>query len=912
MDEHPIHTPWAGSADEIEDHYEVSADEGLSEEGAERRRERVGPNALREAEQRGWWSVLADQFRSFIVLLLAVAGVAAFALNETVEGVAVFVVLLINGLIGFVTEMRALKSMESLQEMVEIEARVRRGGEIREVSAEDLVPGDIVLLSAGNVVPADLRVIAPSKLQVDESALTGESVPVGKTSDVLGEDVPLAERENMLYKGTSVTRGTAEAVVVATGMDTELGKISASLQGEIEEKTPLQRKLDELGRKLVPFLLVVAAIVLVTGWLRGRDLYLMVETAIALAIATIPEGLPVVATLVLARGMWRMADRNALINNLASVETLGSTNVICTDKTGTLTENEMTVSRYELANGSVAVTGTGLDTEGRFQHGDEERDEPRDPAMQDALQVGVLCNNASVTEGDDETTVTGDPTEAALLIAGLKGGVYRNELLESMPEAREVSFDPSVKMMATYHEADGGYTVAVKGAPEAVVESSTRLATGDGTKELSEGDKEEWIQKSERMAEDGLRVLALARKDVASTEAPPYEDLSLLGLVAMIDPPREEVKSTIGNCLDAGLRIVMVTGDHPGTARNIARSVGLIDPEDDEVILGSELDDPENLSRDELERFANASVFARVAPENKFDLIGIHQAVGSIVAMTGDGVNDAPALKRADIGVAMGQRGTQVAQEAADMILRDDNFTSIYHAIREGRIVFRNIRKFVLYLMSCNLSELLVILIAALLGFPLPLLPLQILFLNVVTDIFPAFALGASGGSTEIMRTPPRRSDEPILTRTNWTELGMYGTTIAVATIGAFAIGGGMYAGGMGAEEVVTMSFLTLAFAQLWHVFDMRELTSGVVRNEVTENAYVWGALGLSSLLVIGTVYLPGVSLALSTAPIGLESWLVVLGMSLLPLVVGQVVLAYRRRFGTPKLGTRLGELLSG
>jgi len=912
MDEHPIQTPWAGSADEIEDHYEVSADEGLSEEGAERRRERVGPNALREAEQRGWWSVLADQFRSFIVLLLAVAGVAAFALNETVEGVAVFVVLLINGLIGFVTEMRALKSMESLQEMVEIEARVRRGGEIREVSAEDLVPGDIVLLSAGNVVPADLRVIAPSKLQVDESALTGESVPVGKTSDVLGEDVPLAERENMLYKGTSVTRGTAEAVVVATGMDTELGKISASLQGEIEEKTPLQRKLDELGRKLVPFLLVVAAIVLVTGWLRGRDLYLMVETAIALAIATIPEGLPVVATLVLARGMWRMADRNALINNLASVETLGSTNVICTDKTGTLTENEMTVSRYELANGSVAVTGTGLDTEGRFQHGDEERDEPRDPAMQDALQVGVLCNNASVTEGDDETTVTGDPTEAALLIAGLKGGVDRNELLESMPEAREVSFDPSVKMMATYHEADGGYTVAVKGAPEAVVESSTRLATGDGTKELSEGDKEEWIQKSERMAEDGLRVLALARKDVASTEAPPYEDLSLLGLVAMIDPPREEVKSTIGNCLDAGLRIVMVTGDHPGTARNIARSVGLIDPEDDEVILGSELDDPENLSRDELERFANASVFARVAPENKFDLIGIHQAVGSIVAMTGDGVNDAPALKRADIGVAMGQRGTQVAQEAADMILRDDNFTSIYHAIREGRIVFRNIRKFVLYLMSCNLSELLVILIAALLGFPLPLLPLQILFLNVVTDIFPAFALGASGGSTEIMRTPPRRSDEPILTRTNWTELGMYGTTIAVATIGAFAIGGGMYAGGMGAEEVVTMSFLTLAFAQLWHVFDMRELASGVVRNEVTENAYVWGALGLSSLLVIGTVYLPGVSLALSTAPIGLESWLVVLGMSLLPLVVGQVVLAYRRRFGTPKLGTRLGELLSG
>jgi len=828
-----------------------------------------------------------------------VAGVAAFALDENVEGVAIFVVLLINGLIGFVTEMRAIKSMEGLQEMVEIEATVRREGTVEAVPAADLVPGDIVILDAGNVVPADLRAIELSKLQVDESALTGESVPVGKTSAVVDETLPLAERENMLYKGTSVTRGTGEAVVVATGMETELGRISASLQEEIVEKTPLQEKLDGLGHKLVPFLLVVAAIVLVTGWLRGQDLYLMIETAIALAIATIPEGLPVVATLVLARGMWRMADRNALINNLGSVETLGSTNVICTDKTGTLTENKMTVSQYELADGSVTVTGTGLDTDGTFRYGDEEREQPEDPALQEALEVGVLCNNASVSEKDGETVVTGDPTEAALLIAGLKGGIDRDALLESLPEAREVSFDPSVKMMATYHEQNGGYEVAVKGAPEAVVESSTRLVTGDGTEKLSDGDEADWIRKSQSMAEDGLRVLALARKDVESTDANPYEELELLGLVAMIDPPREEVKSTIRDCLDAGLRIVMVTGDHPGTAKNIARSVGLMAADDETVIEGRELDDPENLSEEELKRFRNASVFARVAPENKLDLIAIHQAAGSIVAMTGDGVNDAPALKRADIGVAMGQRGTQVAQEAADTILRDDNFSSIYHAIREGRIIFRNIRKFVLYLMSCNLSELLVILIAALLGFPLPLLPLQILFLNVVTDIFPAFALGACRGSKGIMATPPRDPDEPILTRTNWTELGVYGTGIAVATVGAFVIGGRMHAGGMGAEEVVTMSFLTLAFAQLWHVFNMRDLSSDLVRNEVTGNRFVWGALGLSALLLIGTIYLPGVSLALSTAPLGLESWLVVLGMSLLPLAAGQTALELRSRFGT-------------
>jgi Ca2+-transporting ATPase len=869
----------------------VSKDEGLTEDEVLRRREQFGPNELQEAEQRRWLEVLVNQFTSVIVLLLAVAAVAAFVLGDIIEGTAVFAVLLINGAIGFVTEMRAIRSMESLQEMTEVETRIRRAGDDREIPAEDLVPGDIVILDAGDIVPADLRVIDPSKLQVDESALTGESVPVGKTSEPLDEDVPLAERENMLYKGTYLTRGTAEAVVVATGPDTELGQISASLQETGEEKTPLQEKLDELGHKLVPLLLVVAIIVLVSGWLRGQDLFLMVETAIALAIATVPEGLPIVATLVLARGMWRMADRNALISNLASVETLGSTTVVCTDKTGTLTENKMTVAAYELANGSVEVTGTGLDTDGTFQHGGQERDEPQDPAMQEALKVGVLCNNASVTEEDGEVNVTGDPMEVALLIAGVKGGFYRDDLLESLPQIREVSFDPAVKMMATYHDSDGRYTVAVKGAPEAVIDSSSR--------ELSATERDEWIEKSERMAEDGLRVLALAWKEVDREEDSPYEDLSLIGLVGLIDPPREEVRSTIQRCQDAGMRVVMVTGDHAGTARNIARSVGLVDPDHTEVIEGRELDDVENLTQAERDRFVNASVFARVNPANKLDLIDVHQTAGSIVAMTGDGVNDAPALKRADIGVAMGQRGTQVAQEASDMILQDDNFESIHHAVREGRIIFSNIRKFVLYLMSCNVSELLVILIAALLGFPLPLLPLQILFLNVVTDIFPAFALGACGGSSDIMDRPPRDPEESIMTRTNWSELGLFGILISAAVIGAFVIGSGMYAGGMETDEAVTISFLTLAFAQLWHVFNVRDITSGLVRNEVTENLYVWGALGLSSVILVGAVYLPGISLALSTVPIGFEGWILVFGMSLLPLGIGQLEREFRRRFGT-------------
>jgi Ca2+-transporting ATPase len=452
-------------------------------------------------------------------------------------------------------------------------------------------------------------------------------------------------------------------------------------------------------------------------------------------------------------------------------------------------------------------------------------------------------------------------------------------------------------MMATYHEAGAEYTVAVKGAPEAVLDGVTRVATEDGTEPLTADERAAWVERGRHMAEDGYRVLALARKTVSSPEEPPYEELTLLGLVGLIDPPREEVKSTIQRCQRAGLRVIMVTGDHAGTATNVARSVGLVEDSHETVIEGAELAGEGDRSAEQTARLREAAVFARVAPENKLDLIALHQQAGSIVAMTGDGVNDAPALKAADIGVAMGKRGTQVAREAADMVLRDDNFTSIYHAIREGRIIFRNIRRFVLYLLSCNLSELLTILFASLLGFPLPLLPLQILFLNIVNDIFPAFALGASGGSEEIMDRPPRDPDEPILTRTVWTELGVYGSLIAVATIVAFVVGARMHPGGMGSETVVTMSFLTLAFAQLWHVFNMREPGSGLLRNEVTENPYVWGALGLSALLVVATLYLPGVSLALKTTPIDLESWAVVLGASLLPLLVGQVGLELRRRF---------------
>ena len=880
---------WRESVSEVLKKFQVGEDEGLAAEEADRRRQKFGLNKLKETEKESRWRILADQFKSFLVLLLGVAAFVSLIVGQSLEGISILAVLVINGLIGFVTELRAVNSMEALREMTEIDTRVLRESEERQVPAEDVVPGDIVVLHAGDMVPADLRIIESSKLQADESALTGESVPVSKDSETLQEEVPLAERENMLFKGTFLTRGSAKAVAVSTGMDTELGKISASIDEAGEEKTPLQADMDQLGQRLVPLLLIVAVVVVITGLIRGMDPLLMVEEAIALAIATVPEGLPIVATLVLARGMWRMAERNALINNLASVETLGSTNIICTDKTGTLTENKMTVNNYEMAGSSFTVTGTGLETDGEFVRGDEQTEQPENEILRESLRVGVLCNNASYRKKDGNKEISGEPMEVALLVAGMKAGMTRESLLDSMPEEREVSFDPSNKMMATYHGLDGQYKVAVKGAPENVLDSCSRVLTPEGTQMISEEDKTNWIEKSESMADEGLRVLALAKKEVRGPEEEPYEDLTLLGLTGMIDPPRKEVKTAIEEFRKAGMKIVMVTGDHSATARNVGYSVGLLDSQEVEAVQGSELDEPGNLSPEEKERFAKSPIFARVSPGNKLDLIELHQENGSIVAMTGDGVNDAPALKKADIGIAMGQRGTQVAKEAADMILKDDNLGTIAHAVEEGRIIFANIRKFVLYLMSCNISELLAILFASILGLPLPLLPLQILFLNVVNDIFPAFALGACRGSKGIMNRPPREPGEPIMTRSHWTEMGFYGTLISAVTVAGFVLAEKTLPTGIAEHKLITVSFLTLAFAQLWHVFNMRDSQSGVLRNEVTENPYVWGALLLCSLLLVASVYTPVLSTALKTQRIGINGWAIALGMSFIPLLVGQI-----------------------
>ena len=879
--------PWSRDPQELLDNLDVKPERGLDDAAASRRREQFGRNRLRTAERRSAWQILLEQFRSLVVLLLVAAAALSFVFGEFIDAVAIIAVVLINALIGFFTELRAVRSMEALQEMGDVRAKVRRNGSAHEVAAEELVPGDILILESGDVVTADVRLLEAAKLQANESALTGESVPVGKQVEAVGEDAPLAERASMAYKGTAITRGSGVGLVVSTGMETELGEISSLVEEAEEEETPLEERLDELGQKLIVVTLAIAALVAVSGIVQGRDPLQMIETAIALAVAAIPEGLPIVATIALARGMRRMAQRNALLNRLAAVETLGGTNIICADKTGTLTENQMTLTQMALTSGGVQVTGEGLEREGAFLRNEEALATQEREVLRRALEVGVLCNNAALPEVDADEEAIGDPVEVALLVAGAKAGIQRDELLQALPEEREVAFDPDVKMMATFHSSDDGYRVAVKGAPEAVLDASNRRCTEDGTVELGGDAREKWLTRNQEMAREGLRVLAVAEKHTDDVEADPYHSLTFLGLVGLLDPPREEVRGAINACQQAGVRVVMVTGDQAATARKVALAVGLVDEGDADVLEGRDLREL-GASGGDRARIKEAPILARVSPKQKLDLIDVYQSDGLIVAMTGDGVNDAPALKKADIGVAMGRRGTQVAQEAADMVLQDDAFTTIVAAVEQGRAIFNNIRKFVLYLLSCNLSEIFTVGLASVLALPLPILPLQILFLNLVTDVFPALALGVGEAEEGLMQRPPRDPDEEIIMRHHWYAIGGYGMLITLAVLGALGLALGWL--NMPREQAVTVSFLTLASAQLWHVFDMRDLGTGLLRNEISANPYIWGALGICLVLLLLAVYLPGLSTVLSTVDPGLNGWLLVLGMSVLPTVVGQAL----------------------
>ena len=894
-----VSKPWTFSPDQILAALNCDPHEGLSTREAGRRKRQYGSNILQEVKPKSSLAIFINQFQNLIVYFLVAAAILSFVLGDTIEGLAIVAVILINAAIGFVTELKGVRSIEALRKLGIVNSRVRRNTIISEIPAQDLVPGDIVILEAGDIITADLRILTASKLQADESPLTGESVPVVKSTAILPAETPLAERANMLFKGTAITRGSGEAVVAGTGMSTELGTISSLVHETVDETTPLEKRLNQLGHWLIWVSLGIAALVGATGIAAGRDVVLMIETGIALAVASIPEGLPIVATIAMARGVWRMAKRNALVKELAAVETLGATTVICTDKTGTLTENRLTAAALALHDVYLRINiHAGQEREILVSDEGVKFLPAEYPPLLRALETGVLCNNAELpaTENGKKLQVVGDPLEVALLSLGTRFGLTRKDLNEKFPEDREDAFDSDTKMMATYHRLESGYRVAAKGAPESILAGCHAIMTREGQQEISSQDRDYWLNKNDEMAASGLRVLALAEKEVEQLDAPPYEHLVFLGLIGLIDPPRQDVRQALEECRDAGVRVIMATGDQPVTAQAIGHAVGLVDDLKAPVLHGSDLKPSDVLSAAEKKKLLGISLFARVSPRQKLDIIGLHRENGAIVAMTGDGVNDAPALKKADIGIAMGLRGTQVAREASDMILKDDAFSSIVHAVEQGRIIFKNIKSFVVYLLSCNLSEIMTVGLAAFVSAPLPLLPLQILFLNLVTDVFPALALAAGEGSPDIMKQPPRQKGEAIMNKGRWLEVTAYGLIITTAVLGAMAIA--LLYFGMSEKEAVTVSFLTLAFAQLWHVFNMRDKNSTFLGNAIIRNSFVWGALGLCTLLLAATVYVPLLAEVLDIARPSVNGWLLIFSMSLLPLVAGQIGLAVLKEKG--------------
>lgn len=891
MPDDTLDRPFAQSVTDVVTRLKTDPDDGLDEAEARARLDLCGPNRLRAKKKKSALTILAHQFNSVIVWLLASAAAMSFALNDIAEGMAIVVVLTINGAIGFFTELRAARSMDALMEIAGVQTRVRRGGAVRKIDAQDLVPGDVAILEAGDVVTADLRLSEASNLEVDESVLTGESAPVRKSTVATGPDAGLADRASMAFKGTAITQGAGEGVVVATGMATEIGRISDLAQTAEAVAAPLERRLDRLGHRLLWLTLLFTVFTVAVGVLRGHDVAVMVQMGVALAVAAVPEGLPVVATLCLARGMWRMSRRNALITRLSSVETLGATTVILTDKTGTLTENRMAAVRYLLDGADVDVR-RGAD-EAEFMAGRKPVDPSSDERLGWAIRIGALCNNADLGDGSRDGRA-GDPMEIALLSIARDAGLVRAGLLEKRSEVREHAFHPDAKMMATVHDDAKGYLVAVKGAPEAVIDVCDRVMAPDGPSPMDNRARAGWETRSAAAAGEGLRLLALALKYTDNADADPYGGLMLVGLVCLRDPLRKDVPDAIRASRAAGVRVVMLTGDHADTAKTIARQAGLGDG-DLTVVEGTELAgiDAETASDAECRRILSADVFARVAPETKLTLVALYQKAGHVVAMTGDGVNDAPALKKADIGIAMGQRGTQVAQEAADMVLQDDAFATIIAAMRQGRVIFDNIRKFVVYLMSCNVSEVLVVGLAVGAGLPAPLLPLQILFLNLVTDVFPAFALGLGRGDDTIMRKPPRDPKQAIVNRPRWVLIGILGAAVTLATLGAFVLA--LFWLRLDARPAVTVAFLTLALAQLWNVFNVRDPDAGLFLNDVTRNPYVWGALLLCLALIGLALWLPWLAAILGLPDPGWSGLALSAAASLVPLGLGQAWLLFVR-----------------
>ena len=789
----------------------VEAARGLSSEEAEARLRERGPNEIQAAARVSPWSVLAGQLRNVLVVVLLLAVGMSAILGHAVEAIVIGAILLLSVLLGFIQEYRAERALEALREMAAPTATAVRDGEARARPARELVPGDVLLLVPGDRVPADARVIGAANLQAEEAALTGESMPVEKTPGALQGELGLGDRRNLVFAGTVVTYGRGRAVVVATGMDTELGRVAEMVESVESGPTPLQRNLDRVGRILALAGLAVVALVVALGLMRGQPFFDILLFGIALAVAVVPEALPAVVTISLALGVRRMVKRNALVRRLPAVETLGSVSVICSDKTGTLTRDEMTVRRLHVDGRTYEVTGAGYEPKGEILLDGRPVEAP--DGVRRLLAAAVLASDARLVEGE-EWTVQGDPTEGALLVAAAKAGIHKAELDERHPRVDEIPFTSETKRMTTLHRTEDGTVAYAKGAPEVLLPACTRRWTAAGEASLDDAGREEILRVAHGMAGEALRLLAVASRSGATRERA-EEELVFLGLAGMIDPPRPEAKEAIGTCRAAGIKAVMITGDHPETAQAIARELGILG--NGRAVTGAELEAmaDEELAR-EVERI---EVYARVSPAHKLRVVSALQERGRSVAMTGDGVNDAPALKKADIGIAMGLTGTDVSKEAAAMTLTDDNFASIVAAVEEGREVFENIRKYLMFLLSSNVGEIGLMAAASLAGLPLPLSAVQILYVNLATDGLPALALAVDPPEPDLMKRPPRDPRSGIFTRPVVSLMLLGGLWSALANLGLFAWS---LRSGRSLEEAMSITFVALVGIQLVNAYNCR------------------------------------------------------------------------------------------
>jgi len=886
---YPIEDPHSLAAEEVLHSLQADAVAGISSAEAGERNKQFGPNIYQAQKQQSIWAILLKQFTSPIVYVL-VAGVAvSFYFGDNIEAIAIAIVILLNALIGFFMELQARRSMNALKKMDVILSKVIRDAKLQEIPSENITPGDIISFEAGDVIPGDARLVEANQLQCDESSLTGESLPAEKNTEPVAKDAALGDRHNMVFKGTSVINGNGKAVITGIAQNTELGTITSLVETATENATPLDRKLKALTKKLIWITLAMTVIYAVTGIIQQKAWLQIIETSIALAVAAIPEGLPIVATVALAYGMLLMAKKKAIVKNLSAVETLGSTNVILTDKTGTLTENKIYIDSFSFAGEEIKAKIENKEL--KFENGQVEKSKEN---FEKLKLTGALANNAN-PEPTGKKKASGDPIEIALINLANTGGTSAETFQKEYERIAEVPFSSDTKLMGTLHQTAKGQFAAAKGSVEHLLEKCSQIQKGASVTGLNESGKKEILVASEKMAAEGLRVLAFAYREGTGINKDDFlNGLVYVGMAGFLDPPRLDIKDAITSCRTAGIKVVMITGDHPATALNIAKKTGLADEGEQNVITGSDLPDMDAISPEWKEKILAATVFARTTPKQKLDIAGIYQEAGNIVAMTGDGVNDAPALKKADIGIAMGLRGTQVAKETANIILKDDSFTSIAEAVAHGRAIFQNIQKFVTYLVSCNLGE---ILIVTALGFLAPasnLLPLQILFLNMVTDVFPALALGVGRGDEDVMKRPPRDPAQSIITRRNWMAIGIYATTMAMAVV--LAVFWCKQVMGLTGQATNNAAFLTLTFTQLFHVFNMASHRSGFLVNDITTNRFVWLAL-LTCCLLLGLVYiLPQVRIALHLAILPYKVWVVSILAGLLPLVLVQVYKLLRGR----------------